>query len=299
MLLLAKGAYSFLAYPETCDFEELLKSLVMNGAEYSYILHDRDRWDSDGVSPITGEAHFKDDIKKAHYHIVAGWLDHFPDWKSFRTFARKFNAVAVSFNKCLVHDCEGCTDYFTHPDGDGFYKFKYAADDVHSSPDFDVDAYQLADKRREKSRHKKKVEDLCKFQELACIIKENELRSFGQYLDFIMENYPEYLNVSFLYDRQITKYLESWNLKYASIEDITHENKDLVHSNHELGVRIENLRNYCNALKKQNDCFRKTIVSYGMALDQKDAQLEFMRSINSDEDTFIDDFEPILGENGI
>ena len=41
---MAKGAYSFMAYPESSDIKEICEAIQHRGGEWSYILHDKDVW---------------------------------------------------------------------------------------------------------------------------------------------------------------------------------------------------------------------------------------------------------------
>lgn len=90
---MAKGAYTVICYPEDLErdhkcFEpdpehpevySVLGSALALGAQYAFILHDKDRYEKDDPK---GE-YKKGDLKKAHYHLILGWETHFPKWADF------------------------------------------------------------------------------------------------------------------------------------------------------------------------------------------------------------------------
>lgn len=110
---MAKGAYFFICYPESSDINEICQVLQGAGAEYAYILHDKDTWDEDGEDK-QGNKHKAGDIKKPHYHILAGWDKGFPSWKKFKNLCDECGAVAISKEKCLVQDIFRAYDYMYH-----------------------------------------------------------------------------------------------------------------------------------------------------------------------------------------
>lgn len=109
---MAKGAYFFVSYPESSDIQKICDALSGAGAEYAYILHDKDTWDFDGT--VNGVSHKAGDLKKPHYHILAGWDKGFPSWKVFKSLCDSVGAVALSKEKCLVQDIFKCYDYMYH-----------------------------------------------------------------------------------------------------------------------------------------------------------------------------------------
>ena len=110
---MAKGAYFFISYPESSDINRICEVLQGAGAEYAYILHDKDIWDDDGEDK-QGNKHKAGDTKKPHYHILAGWDKGFPSWKTFKFLADSCGAVAISKDRCLVKDIFKCYDYMYH-----------------------------------------------------------------------------------------------------------------------------------------------------------------------------------------
>lgn len=43
---MAKGMYSFLAYPESADISKICDGITEMGGDWQYILHDKDTWSS-------------------------------------------------------------------------------------------------------------------------------------------------------------------------------------------------------------------------------------------------------------
>lgn len=114
---MAKGAYSVLAYPESSDIQKILDSILASGAEYSYILHDKDTWDEDGEDK-QGNKHKAGELKKPHYHILIGWETGFPqNFKKWKTeFCEPLGIVAPSKKQCLVRNPQKAYDYLIHKD---------------------------------------------------------------------------------------------------------------------------------------------------------------------------------------
>ena len=206
---MAKGAYSFVAYPESADIDKITTTLTTAGAEWSYILHDKDVYLED-----IGE-HKKGEHLKSHWHIVAGWETGFPNWRSFKALCVSCGAVAISYRECFVVDCEGCTDYFLHPNNPE--KYQYSVDEVHSSENFDCDAYQLADTRRKKQRKNSKVEKLCNFQEILQFIDDNSVTNWAMLLRTVSNKNPEYLETCLQYGYGLQGYLNSLKDKETNI----------------------------------------------------------------------------------
>ena len=221
---MAKGAYSFVAYPESSNIDVITAKLKQSGAEFTYILHDKDKYLED-----EGE-HKAGDLKKAHWHIIAGWESGFPNWKNFRSLCKEVGAVAPSFTKCFVQDCEGCADYFTHPNNPE--KYQYPTSDIVSSEDWDCDAYQLADTRRKKSRKNSKVEKLCSFQEILCFIDDHNICNWSQLLQTISKYNPEYLETALQYGYGLTQYLNS--LQDRSVKQLLEAHQEIERLREEL-----------------------------------------------------------------
>lgn len=278
---MAKGAYSFLAYPESCDIKELCEAIQHRGGEWSYILHDKDVWLEDNPR---GEEK-KGDLKVAHYHIVAGWEDKFPKWKEFKELCKEVGAVALSFNSCFVLDCEGCTRYFTHPDNPE--KYQYSLDEVHSSDDFDCDAYQLADKRREKQRKKAKIDKLSFFQEITSLIQVNKIDTWAKLVNRVNEQCPEYLETCMVYFHQINGYIRTFS-NGCSVEELR---KQCLRLESDLRSTVETnkrLSEQNRTLRQQNENLRRMIMQYSIQFDGGSRQQfwENFQDVESDFDLF-------------
>lgn len=243
---MAKGAYSFVAYPESSDIDNICSYFQSKGAEWTYILHDRDTYSEDCIDS-KGVEHHKGDLKKAHWHIVCGWESGCPNWKTFRSWCNAVDAVAISFRQCYVVDCEGCTNYFTHPDSitdlDG--KFHYSLSDVHSSDDWDEDAFQLADTRRTNRRKDSKRNKLIQFQEILVYIKDNHLYNWFQLVNHISENNPDYLDTVLSYDHSLRPYFDAMKDKLGEELQSLHMEVAALES------RCEQLENENNSLLAQ------------------------------------------------
>lgn len=115
---MAKGAYCVIGYPEDPAFnlDIVLAAIRSSGAEYAYILHDKDTWDTDGEDR-QGNKHKAGDLKKAHYHFMIGWEVGFPkDFKAFKAWCKSIGLVAISKKECLVRNPEKAYDYLIHKD---------------------------------------------------------------------------------------------------------------------------------------------------------------------------------------
>ena len=88
---MSKGMYSFIAYPESADIDRITETLTGAGAEWAWILHDKDK-DKDG------------NPKKPHWHILAGWENHFPTWRDFKRMIKEVGAVRVSVIRSMSAD---------------------------------------------------------------------------------------------------------------------------------------------------------------------------------------------------
>lgn len=158
---MSKGMYSFIAYPESADIDRITETLTGAGAEWAWILHDKDK-DKDG------------NPKKPHWHILAGWENHFPTWRDFKRMCKEVGAVAVSSEKCLVHDCAGMEEYMDHHEEPE--KYQYSPDDIHLSECFDSASYQTKEMQRTKSRQARKQASA-----------DADLETFAAWMDFVRD----------------------------------------------------------------------------------------------------------------
>lgn len=256
---MAKGAYSFVAYPESADIEKITQKLTEAGAEWSYILHDKDVYLEDK------DDHKKGDLLKAHWHIVAGWETGFPNWRTFKALCSAVGAVAISYRVCFVTDCEGCTDYFTHPNQPD--KYQYKPEEVHSSENFDCDAYQLADTRRKKMRKDSKVEKLCSFQEILVFIEDNQITNWATLLRTVSQKNPEYLETCLQYGYGLQGYLNSLKDRETALLIEAHKTID------DLKIQIENLENELGAAYNQISAESEKYFAYDL-VDEVISELE-------------------------
>lgn len=104
---MAKGMYSFIAYPESADISAICDGITTMGGDWEYILHDKDT--DDHGQP-----------KKPHWHIHAGFEKGFPDWKKFVDFMKSVGALApgngkkYDYSTAFVRYPLGAEAYLTH-----------------------------------------------------------------------------------------------------------------------------------------------------------------------------------------
>lgn len=179
---MSKGMYSFVAYPESSDIDKITETLTGSGAEWAWILHDKDN-DKDG------------NPKKPHWHILAGWENHFPTWRDFKRMCKEVGAVAVSSEKCLVHDCAGVEAYLDHHNEPE--KYQYSPDDIHISECFDSSSYQTKEMQRTKSRQARKQAaadaDVETFTAWMDFVSEQDCEDFATLIQLARVNRPELL----------------------------------------------------------------------------------------------------------
>lgn len=182
---MAKGAYSIIAYPESCNLNQLVSLVVGMGAEYEYILHDRDNQE-DGTH------------KKDHVHFLCGWENHFPKWGEFKRAVQSVGAVAISVEKCVVKDITKIEEYLIHSNDP--HKFQYSPWYIVKSEGWDSSLYETAHDKRERDREAKKADkNELTFQVIA-LIEENDIMEmadltitvatqFRQYRDILIEKH--------------------------------------------------------------------------------------------------------------
>lgn len=161
---MSKGAWSVLVYPESADIRACVDLFVGTGAEYSYILHDKDRG-KDG------------NPKKPHYHLTLGWVTGCPGFGKLRQMCKACGAVALSEQACTVHDGEACEEYELHKNAPD--KYQYSEDERVRSDAFYMGDYVTADEKRTRRRAEKKKaaqSDLAAFMgQIMDIVREHEL----------------------------------------------------------------------------------------------------------------------------
>lgn len=115
---MAKGMYSFLAYPESADISKICDGITEMGGDWQYILHDKDTWSS--KDEAKNPEHKAGTLKKPHWHIHAGFERGFPDWKKFVAFMKSVNAIApgngklYDYSTAFVRNPAAADAYLTH-----------------------------------------------------------------------------------------------------------------------------------------------------------------------------------------
>lgn len=115
---MAKGMYSFIAYPSSADIDQITRKITEMGGDWEYILHDRDTWTEEDEKE--NPAHKAGALKEPHWHILAGFEKGFPDWKTFVSFMKSVGAIApghgrkYDFSAAYVRNPAGADAYLTH-----------------------------------------------------------------------------------------------------------------------------------------------------------------------------------------
>ena len=165
---MAKGAYTFLAYPESSNIEKI--KVALDSANWDYEispLHDKDL-DNDG------------NLKKPHYHIIVGFRRKVPEYKDFKSYVKEYGGVCPPYNKCIVHDIEELDSYLPHDENceSAEGKAKYNEEDIYRSETWDISSYTTyTDKREKKSEKAKKS-----LQEIICYCSKTKC-SFAELVD--------------------------------------------------------------------------------------------------------------------
>lgn len=166
---MAKGAWSIIVYPDSVDFtsiDAIVAAFAAAGADYSYILHDRDV-KADGT------------LKKPHYHLTLGWRKNWLDFGELSALCKSIGNVFAPLREqeCIVHDAEACERYELHLDDQN--KAQYDASERVRSEKFYFKAYERKDDLRERARADKKKSaqgELASFMaQIMEIVREHEL----------------------------------------------------------------------------------------------------------------------------
>lgn len=189
---MAKGAYSFLSYPESSNIEEI--KVALDSANWDYEispLHDKDKNE-------------KGEYKKAHYHWIVGFRRKIPEYKEFKSYIKEVGGVVPLYNECIVHDIEELDKYLYHDENcesaDG--KALYNEEDVYRSETWDISAYiTYTDKREKKSENAKKA-----LREIICYISKTKC-SFSELVDNFIED-GDTLGVIMTNAYAITQYIK-------------------------------------------------------------------------------------------
>ena len=190
---MAKGAYTFIAYPESSDIEEIKGALEASNWDYEISpLHDKDK-NEDGTE------------KKPHYHIIVGFRRKVPEYKEFKARIKEVGGVVPPYNQCIVHDVEELDKYMSHDENcksaDG--KAIYNEEDIYRSETWDVSAYITYTDRREKKSEKAKKS----LQEIIVYCSKTKC-SFSELIDNFI-NDGDTLGVIMTNAYAITQYIKS------------------------------------------------------------------------------------------
>lgn len=189
---MAKGAYTFEAYPESSNIEEIKEFLDSANWDYEISpLHDKDSKE-DGTP------------KKPHYHIIVGFRRKVPEYKDFKSHIKEYGGVVPPYNLCIVHDIEVLDKYLYHDEncesaeGKAFYN----EEDVFRSETWDISAYiTYTDKREKKSENAKKA-----LREIICYCSKTKC-SFSELVDNFVED-SDTLGVIMTNAYAITQYIK-------------------------------------------------------------------------------------------
>lgn len=143
---MAKGAYTFLAYPESSDIEEIKLAFDSSNWDFEISpLHDKDK-DKDG------------NLKKPHYHIIVGFRRKVPEYKDFKSRVKELGGVVPPYNECIVHDIEVLDSYLPHDENckSAEGKALYNEEDIYRSETWDIQSYITYTDKREKKSQKAK-----------------------------------------------------------------------------------------------------------------------------------------------
>lgn len=164
-------------YPESADIQACVDLFVGTGAEYSYILHDRD-------------VHADGTPKKPHYHLTLGWVKGCPGFGKLRQMCKACGAVAVSEQKCMVHDGDALEDYETHKNDPD--KAQYSPEERVRSDAFYMGDYVTADEKRNAKRAEKKKaqqSDLAAFMaSIMEIVRVQQIEEFSTLAQYCLAN---------------------------------------------------------------------------------------------------------------
>lgn len=189
---MAKGAYTFVTYPESSDIEMVKVALNSAGWDFEISpLHDKDVKE-DGSK------------KKPHYHIIVGFRRKVPEYKDFKSYVKEYGGVVPPYNECIVHDIEELDKYLSHDEScvsaDG--KAIYNDEDIYRSETWDISSYITYADKREKKQEKAQqgLQDIIKY----CSITKC---SFSELVDNFIDD-SDMLSVIFNNAYALTQYIK-------------------------------------------------------------------------------------------
>lgn len=245
---MAKGGYSFIAYPDSSDITEICSFLSNMGAGWAYILHDRDKKE-DG-SPA-----------KPHYHVVSGWEVGKPTWQDFKRFCKDHKLFAPSPGECVVRSFDGIVEkYFDHHAEDG--KAVYSHDDIVYSDDWGGTLYDTADATRNKERKAKKVEKAGTVAQVLSIVKKEQLTEFSEVCDYLMEHQPELVETLISSAFVIKSYIDSSRNSGALRSKYEDDLCSLTSQLASLRDGYDVLKHDCKLLGEERDQYKRMLQCY-------------------------------------
>lgn len=143
---MAKGAYTFISYPESSNIEDFKGPFDSANWDYEISpLHDKDK-NEDGT------------YKKPHYHWIVGFRRKVPEYKDFKSRVKELGGVVPPYNDCIVHDIEELDSYLPHDENckSAEGKALYNEEDIFHSETWDIQSYITYTDKREKKSQKAK-----------------------------------------------------------------------------------------------------------------------------------------------
>lgn len=187
---MAKGAYTFLSYPESSDIEKI--KIALDSYNWDYC-----------ISPVHDKDHKEDGtLKKPHFHWIVGFRRKIPNYKDFKSNIKEVGGVVGLYNDTIVHDIETLYLYLTHENESAEGKEIYNAEDIFHSETWDIQSYiTYTDKREKKSENAKKA-----LREIICYCSKTKC-SFSGLVDNFVED-SDTLGVIMTNAYAITQYIK-------------------------------------------------------------------------------------------
>lgn len=200
---MAKGAYSFITYPESSDCDAIAEWCDFMGYEWCKSpLHDKDVND-DGTP------------KKAHYHWIVGLHKGFTTCKEWHKLFKENFPNGTPFVE-ICRNPQKAYEYHFHKNNPE--KAQYSESDIVKSEYFVAEDFLTTEQKR-LGRKKDKETNITTILK---IIVENGYHEFCQIVDHIMENEPELMGDLLQNVHFFTSYIRShsfYQVKHIAIED--------------------------------------------------------------------------------
>lgn len=253
---MSKGAWSVLVYPESADIRACVDLFVGTGAEYSYILHDKDK-DKDG------------NPKKPHYHLTLGWMTGCPGFGKLRQMCKACGAVAVSEQACTVHDGEACEEYELHKNAPD--KYQYSEDERVRSDAFYMGDYITADEKRTRRRADKKKaakSDLAAFMaSIMEIVSEQELDDFAALAQYCNSSGAVDMGMFWENSVRVKAYVDSARYMNAQsarmeLETMTKKAKQQQHAADQYAAQADHYRDALHQACEELERLQRSVLTY-------------------------------------